>query len=125
MSSNSTTRKPGKRGKREVELPLTFTPTTFAQSDQRFYHVRERKVRIAALRKDATTTPPNLEQLLARTAHLELVVETQEVAFHTGQPYDAGVYVQNLNALNRLYRELGLKQQDDEPTNLDDYLENR
>jgi len=99
----------GGRNRKPVPIPKKFIPRFWEQADGRSATVRLIRERVRRLMEDAAVDSYQKELLCQRAAFVSVVLETQERdAIDTGQ-FNVGSYVQAVNGLVGLLKQLGLE----------------
>lgn len=102
----------GKSEKLLTALPADYSADWLERADKRTKVWRAATEREAALISDAGGDG-NLSHarrsLIRRAVFLELLAETQELKFTSGEPLDIGAYTQAFNSMLGAYRILGLE----------------
>jgi len=102
----------GKSVKLLSQLPTNYSPDWLERFDKRTKIWRAVMPRIHALESDAgghDNITHAKRSLIRRAAFMELLAETEEYKFTSGQPIDVGAYTQALNSMLGIYRVLGVE----------------
>ena len=92
------------------ELPARFVPRFWERdADSRSIAYREVSKRYQHLKTDAGVDSYQKELLAQRAIFIALQIETMEVSAMEGGHFEAGQYVQAVNALSGLLTKLGLE----------------
>jgi hypothetical protein len=126
MGAEPTLKKPSKQGHKDVTLPTKFVPRFFADADQRIGVVKLIRKRCKLIREHAGGEESIQRSLLCdRLAFISIWLESQEVAAAEGRPFEAGSYVQSVNAMQGLLKTLGLEKRIRNVTDLRSYLKEK
>lgn len=106
------------RGKTRLKMP-SFDAFAYDDLDGRRAVVKKLRRRASELLKRTKRSDSETLERCRRVAYLELAVQSAEVnSLNTGVAPD-GIYIQSVNTLERLYAELGIDPNEQQPIDLD------
>lgn len=109
--------------RKSIRLPRKFTPKFWAEVDGRFGAKREILKRYRQLKEDSGADSYQKQLLCQRAAFVSIQLETMEREAADGEPFDAGVYTQSVNALTGILMKLGLLKKSAVGQDLKSYLQ--
>ena len=118
--------KAGQVSEKPAAMPERYAPDFLSRMDGRCKVARVLRDRLHALTQDLGGTDAMSYQqrsLCMRAIHLEARIEGWENQLAQGKPVDTGPYVQAVNALQGLYKGLGLSRQAKRVPALHEYLD--
>ena len=97
------------RVKPDGTIPARFVPGFFAEMDQRLALAKEVVSRLNQLRSDAGVDSYQKEAIAQNAIFLQLKIETECRRWAEGNEVDWGSITQQMNALNGLFKTLGIQ----------------
>ena len=117
------TLKPTRRTDKEAALPAKFAPRFWEHCDMRLAVIRSIRSRYKTLYEACGGwESPQRDEIIQHLAFLSVMIETAEVTAAEEGRFDAGSYVQSLNALMGILKALGLDRRTKNVTDLNRYL---